>query len=266
MVVRNVVPAAQLRAVIDAIHGFLGTDAEDPESWYRWEYDIYADHVAEPDGRRARPPHGPCGMVQMYHHASLWAIRQSPRVHAAFADIYGTERLWVTSDRAHFKPPQRADKPAWSDAGPVHHGLHWDTDTRPAAWPVPYGVQGVVCLTDTPAERGALRVVPGFHRQLAHWTAGGGRMDPESWSVPESALPPAVSVPAAAGDLVIWHSSLPHGPGSNISDLPRYSQVSAARTIALRCIDGVLPLVIALVIRYSDQVPPLSDYNNNEAQ
>jgi hypothetical protein len=32
----------------------------------------------------------------------------------------------VTTDRAHFKPPQNASHPAWSDPGDVHVGLHWD--------------------------------------------------------------------------------------------------------------------------------------------
>ena len=55
--------------------------------------------------------------------------------------------------------------PAWSDPGPVHKGLHWDVETAPRAWPVPFAVQGVVYLEETTAEQGALRVVPGFHRR-----------------------------------------------------------------------------------------------------
>ena len=68
--------------------------------------------------------------------------------------------------------------------------------------PVPYGVQGVVCLTDTSAECSVQRVVPGFHRQLVEWTAGGGRMGPESWSVPRGGpgVDPAESeLPAECG-------------------------------------------------------------------
>lgn len=74
-------------------------------------------------------------MVQLFHHASLWALRQSKVVHGAFADLYGTPRLFVTADRAHFKPPQRHDFPAWSNPGDVHVGLHWDVDTR---WITPF--------------------------------------------------------------------------------------------------------------------------------
>ena len=170
LVVKDVVPAPLRAAVLDAIHGFLGTRAGEPDSWYRWNCDIYSDVVHEKGGRQARPPHGPCGMVQMCHHASMWAIRQLPAIHDVFCDIYGTHRLWVTSDRCHFKPPERPDQPAWSDAGPVHSGLHWDTNLSVNSWPIPYAAQALVCLTDTPPERGALRVVPGFHRLLEEWT------------------------------------------------------------------------------------------------
>ena len=50
-------------------------------------------------------------MVQMFHHHTLWAIRQDmealsspagrqePRVHQIFADLYGTQALCVTCDR-----------------------------------------------------------------------------------------------------------------------------------------------------------------------
>lgn len=240
LVVKSGVPAAQLWSVIDAVHGFLGSSHDNRESWYRWPYDIYRDTIEQPDGRQAKPPHGPCGMVQMCHHRSLWANRQWPRIHDIFSDIYGTHRLWVTCDRSHFKPPERVDQPLWSDAGPVHSGLHWDTQISVQTWPVPYGVQALLCLTETPPEKGALRLVPGFQHKLAQWVTA--RPDPsqpfdkELWNVEEAELPPAISVGANAGDLVIWHSSLPHGPGRNTTDQPRYSQY-----ITMIPVDGPRP-------------------------
>jgi hypothetical protein len=62
-------------------------------------------------------------MIELYQQQSLWDIRQHPRVHRAFAELWGTEKLWVTFDRMHMKPPvadTRDDK--WGQAG----GLHWD--------------------------------------------------------------------------------------------------------------------------------------------
>ncbi|KAH8084536.1 hypothetical protein JL720_8038 [Aureococcus anophagefferens] len=155
----GVVPPALCAAAAAAIREFVRADDADEATWYANTGDIYDESLAP------RLAHGPCGMVQMSHHASLWAIRQCPGVHRAFADVYGTEELWVTCDRAHFKPPERADHPAWADPGDVHRGMHWDVDVgRP---PVPFSVQGVVYLEATDASTGALRVVPGCRGRLA---------------------------------------------------------------------------------------------------
>ena len=235
---------------------------------YRNTLDIYSEREA--DGV-TKPLHGPCGMVQLYHHASLWAIRQLPAVHGAFADLYGTRRLWVTTDRAHFKPPEHhaAAVAAWRDPGDVHRGLHWDVDTSEAAWPVPFALQGVVYLEDTPAELGPLRVVPGFHRGFRAWSRAAPR--DRAGCTASAAAPPAegrVGTPSAAngaredgvmddaaaasdaddgglgaravpvvgeaGDLVIWHTLLPHGPGRNVGGAPRVSAYVAMLPVDAR--------------------------------
>eukprot|EP00966_Prymnesium_polylepis_P326978 7382851-Prymnesium_polylepis.1 len=284
LVVPNAVNASVAAAAANAVRAFVGADPDDPATWYSNTLDIYSDRT--PSGKK--PHHGPCGMVQFNHHRALWNLRQEPRIHGAFADLYGTRRLYVTADRAHFKPPQRPEFPAWSDPGEVHVGLHWDVDTRCAhgrralarwlrwlgvcwpkgrsrarscrdaapharalpvrrrapllacapatrarprvlrrgSWPVPYVIQGVVYLEATSAAQGALRVVPGFHRQLAAWDS----TQPASRSSerPEGAagralLEEAVAVEGGAGSLVLWHSLLPHGPAPNVGSLPRIS-------------------------------------------
>ena len=196
-------------AAAAAIRAFVGADDAREASWYANTRDIYDESLSP------RPKHGPCGMVQMSHHATLWALRQDPAVHGAFADVYGTEELWVTTDRAHFKPPESPDHPAWSDAGPVHSGMHWDVDVGDA--PVPFVVQGVVYLEDTPADRGALRVVPRSRGRLAA-LAEAVAADGAGAHLPES-----VAAEGAAGTLVLWHSATHHGPGRNVSDRPRVS-------------------------------------------
>lgn len=142
LVVPDAVNRELAAAAAAAIRAFIGANDSQPSSWYRNTLDIYRDRA--PGG--AMPHHGPCGMVQLFHHASLWAIRQLPLLHGIFSDIYGTRALYVTVDRAHFKPPQNDAFPAWSDPGDVHAGLHWDIDTRRQAWPIPFAVQGVVYL------------------------------------------------------------------------------------------------------------------------
>ena len=146
LIVPNVINASARAAASLAIRTFVGANDSELASWYANTLDIYEDRT--PSG--ARPHHGPCGMVNLCHHRAIWALRQEPKLHGVFADLYGTRRLYVTVDRQHFKPPQNPAYPAWSDAGAVHKGLHWDVDTRRAAWPVPYVIQGTLLPPLTP--------------------------------------------------------------------------------------------------------------------
>ena len=246
LIIPDVINASTAVAAGTAIRAFIGANDSDPATWYANTLDIYEDRT--PTG--ARPHHGPCGMVNLCHHQALWDIRQEPRLHRVFADLYGTPRLYVTTDRQHFKPPQHAAFPAWSDPGAVHKGLHWDVDTRRNNWPVPYVVQGVVYLEETTAEQGALRVVPGFHRRLAAWDAeqpadrgaerpegdAAAALDAEAvrrapsppspspcWTGPTRPRATQVALAAGAGSLVVWHSLLPHGPAPNLGAAPRVS-------------------------------------------
>ena len=150
LIVPNVINASVAAAAASAIRTFVGANDSELASWYANTLDIYEDRT--PSG--ARPHHGPCGMVNLCHHRAIWSLRQEPTLHGVFADLYGTRRLYVTVDRQHFKPPQNPAYPAWSDAGAVHKGLHWDVDTRRAAWPVPYVIQGT--LLNTPSRPRAL--------------------------------------------------------------------------------------------------------------
>ena len=73
------------------------------------------------------------GMVEVYNHQYLWDNRQYPKVHQAFVDIWGTEKLWVTIDRANFNFPIRP--------GHEYKGfIHWDYDPETK----PQNVQGVL--------------------------------------------------------------------------------------------------------------------------
>ena len=66
-------------------------------------------------------------------------------------------------------------------------------------------VQGVLYLTDTAANQGAFRCVPGFHRRIETWLkslpsgADPRREDLEKFG--------AVPIAGRAGDLIIWHQA-----------------------------------------------------------
>ena len=199
-VVRGIVPRTQLEAVVADIHAHVGADPADRTTWY---------------------PHGlvsGAGMVEMYHYQSMWDNRQHPGIHQVFAEILGTERLWVTLDRTNFKPPADPAHPEFSGAG----FIHWDTDisrhpdTR-------FGVQGVLALTETDERMGGFQCVPELYRELGPYLerrrAQGQdlqRVDLTGYAI--------TKVPLHAGDMVIWSTLLPHGNGQNVSDRPRLAQ------------------------------------------
>lgn len=202
VVVPNAVPQANLDALINVIWDFMDMDRDDPDSWYR-----------PGDGDDSTPKLSSAGMAELYQHQALWDNRQHPRVHGAFADIWGMEKLWVSLDRVNLNPPARAD---WDFQGFVH----WDIDT--SLRPLPNRVQGVLSLVDVPADAGGLQVVAGFHRQFEEWvkTQPADR-DPRQ---PDMTGLELRSLSMQAGDLVIWNSLLPHGTGRNNSTRPRLAQ------------------------------------------
>ena len=122
VILRDAVPQANLGAVVDIIWEFMEMDRDDPETWYR-----------PGNGDESKPKLKESGMAELYQHQALWDNRQHPRVYGAFADIWETEKLWVSIDRVNLNPPARAD---WDFPGFVH----WDIDT--SLVPLPNRVQG----------------------------------------------------------------------------------------------------------------------------
>ena len=196
VVVPEAVPIENCRAAEQAVWDFLEMDGDDPDSWY-----------PEDPPRRGI-------MVEIYQHQAIWDNRQYPRVHQAFTEIWGNEKLWVSFDRASMNPPERDD---WKFPGPH---LHWDMSLD---MPVRLKVQGVLYLVDTPGNQGAFTCIPGFHRKLEEWLKD-LPSDADPRRVIREYQDQGVPVPGKAGDLVIWHSALPHGSSPNSAERPRMAQ------------------------------------------
>jgi hypothetical protein len=190
VVLPQAAPAEAIAQAAQALWDHLGADPADPESWYR----------AATNGI----------MVQLFRHPALDRIHASARIHKAFAQLWGSPDLWMTTDRCGFNVPVRHDRPF---PGP---DLHWDVSLH---LPMPFGTQGILYLEDTPPEQGALTLVPAFQHRLAPWLA----------SLPPGANPRTQDlhalgsrpIPGQAGDLVIWHHALPHGSRPNLGARPR---------------------------------------------
>lgn len=169
----------------------VGACPDKPESWYG-----QADHGI---------------MVQQFQHPLQQQIRRSPRIHKAFAQLWGHADLWTTTDRMSFNPPER---PGHLFPGPH---LHWDCSL---AQPIPFGTQGIIYLEDTADDQGALQIVPGFHHHLDSWLAALDGADPRASDLGR----PPRRIGAEAGDLVVWRQDLPHGASPNRASRPRLAQ------------------------------------------
>jgi hypothetical protein len=196
VVLREAVSREAARAAERAVWDFVGARPEDPDTWY-----------GNRDGHTI--------MVPLVHHPAFDANRRSSRIHAAYAQLLGTDDLVVTVDRGGFNPPER---PNWRFPGPH---LHWDTSL---AQPIPLSIQGILYLADTPADQGAFCCVPGFHRRIESWLGG---LSPDANPRHEILKYPPTRVAGRAGDMVLWADTLPHGASPNRGRYPRIVQYIA---------------------------------------
>jgi hypothetical protein len=195
VVLHDAVPAASRDAAAEALWDHLDARPDEPDSWYR---------------RRNQGI-----MVQYFQHPVFEANRRSPRIHKAFAQLWGHADLWTTTDRIGFNVPERT---GWMFPGP---DLHWDVSLKT---PIPFGTSGILYLTDTPPEQGAFTLVPGFHRRAEAWLASLSGADPRRQDLHALGSQP---VGGRAGDLIIWHHALPHGSRPNRGTRPRMVQYIA---------------------------------------
>ena len=206
VLVKRAVPRKTCQAAADVLWKFLGMDKDDPETWYR-----------APPGSTEWSRSFMLRSDLDLHHPALWETRQSPRIHQAFAEIWQTEKLFVTVDKSNLKPPVNPDHPEFDYKG----FLHWDVPATP--WPPEFNVQGVLYLADTAANQGGFQCLPGLNHSPQSLDAC---TDLAKSSVPIIDIEKhrAVPVPGECGDFIIWNRLLPHGNGRNTADQPRISQ------------------------------------------
>lgn len=208
VVVKRAVSREQARATADFLWAFEEKDPDDPSTWY-----------APPRAEMEMKELVGTGMVEVYNHQLLWDNRQTPRVYEAFVDVWGTEKLWVTIDRANLNVPIR---PGYEYRG----FIHWDYDPETN----PQQVQGVLALNDqTDPGMGGFQCIPWLYRNYHEWKKT--QPDDRDYFKPDiSGLEEhLVKVPLEAGDLLIFNSQLPHGIRPNHSG----DQVRIAQYISM---------------------------------
>lgn len=194
IVIKKVVPKEQVERLANFLWEFEDKNPNDPETWY-----------APPRAEMQMKELTNTGMVEVYNHQYLWDNRQYPKIYDAFVDIWGTEKLWVTIDRANLNFPIR---PGFEYKG----FIHWDYDPETK----PQNVQGVLALADqTDENMGGFQCVPDLFRTYNTWKLS----QPEN----RDHFKPDVTgfnlkkVKMEAGDLLIFNSLQPHGIRPNTS-------------------------------------------------
>lgn len=196
VVVKNAVPREQALKTAEFLWEFEEKDPNNPETWY-----------APPRAEMKMKELTGTGMVEVYNHQQLWNNRQMQRVYDAFVDVWGTEKLWVTIDRANLNFPIR---PGFEYKG----FIHWDYDPETK----PQNVQGVLALADqTDENMGGFQCIPELFRTYDTWKltqpADRNRFQPDISGLEDK----LVKVKLEAGDLLIFNSSQPHGIRPNLS-------------------------------------------------
>ncbi len=194
IVVKGAVPREQAERLAAFLWEFEEKDPADPGTWY-----------APPRAEMKMKELTNSGMVEVYNHQYLWDNRQTQRVYDAFVDIWGTEKLWVTIDRANLNLPMR---PGFEFKG----FIHWDYDPETR----PQNVQGVLALADqTDENMGGFQCVPELYRTYDTWKLT-QPADRDHFK-PDVTGFEIVKVKMEAGDLLIFNSTLAHGIRPNHS-------------------------------------------------
>ncbi len=197
IVIKNAISREQAQKTADFLWEFEEKDPLNPATWY-------TQARAEMQMKELQGT----GMVEVYNHQLLWENRQTKRVYDAFVDIWGTEKLWTTIDRANLNFPIRK--------GFEYKGfIHWDYDPETK----PQNVQGVLALADqTDTEMGGFQCIPWLFRNYDTWKQSQpedrNRYQPDISGLEQH----IVKVPLEAGDLLIFNSLEPHGIRPNNSN------------------------------------------------
>ena len=194
VIIKNAVSKEQVKRTADFLWEFEEKDPNNSKTWY-----------APPRAEMQMKELTNTGMVEVYNHQTLWDNRQVPKVHDAFADIWGTGNLWCTIDRANLNFPLR---PGFEYKAFIH--WDYDPDTQPQ------NVQGVLALADQmDEEMGGFQCIPELFRTYDTWKL----TQPETRDhfKPDTTGFVPEKIKMEAGDLLIFNSSEPHGIRANNS-------------------------------------------------
>jgi len=196
LILRNAIPKTDCEKTSNLIYNSINADCSDHSTWYK-------NH-----------PMKQGIMIQLFNSPVLDKNRLSRKIRLAYQQLWNRNDLLVSMDRVSFNPPETE---LYKFPGP---NLHWDVSLKK---PIPFGLQGLLYLTDTDEDQGAFTLVPGFHKNIKEWL---NQLDKDENPRDNNLLKQFRKKPIAAkaGDFIIWNQCLPHGSSPNTSSKPRIVQ------------------------------------------
>lgn len=196
IVIKDAISKEQASKTANFLWEFEDKDENDASTWY-----------APPRAEIEMTELAGTGMIEVYNNQALWNNRQTQKIYDAFVDIWGTEKLWVTIDRANLNFPI---KPGYTYKG----FIHWDYDPETR----PQNVQGVLALADqNDLDMGGFQCIPELYRSYDKWKLGQpvdrDRFNPDITKYEDK----IIKVKLNAGDLLIFNCTQPHGIRPNLS-------------------------------------------------
>tara|TARA_R110000744_G_scaffold119126_2_gene222294 strand:+ start:3235 stop:4242 length:1008 start_codon:yes stop_codon:yes gene_type:complete len=196
IILKNAVPEIDCIKTVNLIYNTIEANSSEPDSWYK--------------------PHPLKNgiMIQLFNSPILESNRLSKKIQIAYQQLWNRKDLLVSMDRVSFNPPETR---SYKFPGPK---LHWDVSLKT---PIPFGLQGLLYLSDTDENQGAFTVIPGFHKNIENWLKNlNDDENPRDINLLNDYKKKHIA--AKAGDFIIWNQCLPHGSSPNTSDKPRIVQ------------------------------------------
>lgn len=206
IILRNAVPKIDCERTINLIYDTIDACSSKPSTWYN-------NHPLKQGI-----------MIQLFNSSILDSNRLSNKIKLAYQQLWNRQDLLVSMDRVSFNPPENN---FYKFPGP---NLHWDVSLKR---PIPFGLQGLLYLSDTDENQGAFTVIPGFHKKIENWLKDLDKDEnPRDINLLRNFKKKPIA--AKAGDFIIWNQCLPHGSSPNTSDKPRIVQYINYQPIDLK--------------------------------
>lgn len=196
VIIKNALTNDQVKKTANFLWEFEEKNPNDSSTWY-----------TAPRAEMQMKELAGTGMVEVYNHQYLWSNRESQKIYDAFSDVWGTDKLWVTIDRANLNFPIKEgfDYKAF---------IHWDYDPETK----PENVQGVIALSDQiDTQMGGFQCIPWLYQNYDSWKLtqpeDRNRFQPDISDLEDK----IEKVSLESGDLLIFNSLLAHGIRTNKS-------------------------------------------------